>query len=404
MRVEATPKGIKGMPGLMTDDELALLCRMARSARSVVELGTWQGRSLAAMMLASPGIQAWAVDWFEDMTASRGYPGSSEATVREHLGRLGLTPAGIISATTMQAAGMFEETVDLLHIDAGHSYEECKADLEAWAPKVRAGGAICVHDYGEPHNPVLRRPGVQQAVDEWRNPAWVEVERAGTMVAFRHLLGDEGALYVAYGDKAREQATASMASLREHAPGLPAAVVSDAPLEGADVDVYHVEADRGARAQKTRMYSLSPWRQTLFLDADTRLLQSPAAGFGLLQYGDVALAQDPVRLFSANDWPYLDQAEVMATKEEVPAGGELLYWNSGVVFFGRGERVQRLMQEWHRQWMRNQKHDQMALLRAIHRAPARIVAMREAWNSHRRERAQFVFHAHRQARREGAPR
>jgi len=395
------PKGVKTIPGLMTDEELALLCRMARSASSIVELGTYKGRSLAAMMLTNPQARAWAVDWFGDMS-HRGYQGSTEAEMRANLAKLGLTPAGIISATTTEAAGRFTETVDLLHIDAGHSYEECRDDLTRWVPKVNPGGALCVHDYGKARKAGLDRPEVQQAVDEWRNDGWAEVERAGTMVAFRHLVAEEGALYVAYGERAREQARVGINSLREQAPGLPVAIVSDSPFPGADHSIIHVEVDRGARAQKTRIYSLSPFRRTLFLDADTRVLASPVPGFALLQYADLVLAQDPRKSFADVTWPDLNREEMAATRKEL-ASPHLCYFNSGVVLFRRSERNRRLFQRWHQEWKRWQRHDQMALLRAMQQEPVRLMAMRHPWNTHKRHEAQFVFHAHRTASREGAP-
>jgi predicted O-methyltransferase YrrM len=394
------PEAAKAIPGLMTTDELALLCRMARSAGSIVELGTFKGRSLAAMMLTSSKARAWAVDSFGDMS-HRGYQGSTEAETRANFQRLGLSPT-IVNATTTEAADGFGETVDLLHVDAGHSYEECRDDLANWAPKVKPGGAICVHDYGKARKATLDRPEVQTAVDEWRSDSWAEVEQAGTMIAFRHIIADRGALYCAYGDKAREQAKTSIASLRAQMPTLPVAVVSDTPFPGADHSIVHVEVDRGARAQKTRMYSLSPFRRTLFLDADTQVLASPEPGFGLLDYGDVVLSQDPTRIFSQNHWPHLDPAEVAATRAELPTD-ELLYWNSGVIFFRRSERARSLFQAWHREWLRFQRHDQMALLRALAQNPVRVVAVRECWNTHHRPLAQFVWHNHRAARREGAP-
>lgn len=398
------PAGVKKIPGLMTDAELSCLCRMVRSASSIVELGTYKGRSLAAMLLANPKAKAWAVDWFGDMS-SRGYKGSTLDETRANFEKLGVKPAGILVGTTTEVAPTFTERVDLLHVDAGHSYEECLADLNDWAPKVRPGGAICVHDYGEPHNPKLSRPGVQQAVDEWRglHPEWVEVERAGTMIAFRNIIAEEGALYIVYGEKAVHQAQQSLASLKMVAPKVKVAAIHDGAFKGADINIIHVEVDKGARAQKTRMYSLSPFRRTLFLDADTKLLDSPATGFGLLQYGDVVLAQDRIRIFSQQEWPGLDPDELETTKRELPAGAELCYYNSGVFFFSRSERNRRMFQTWHEEWLRWQRQDQPALMRAIQREPVKIVSMRAPWNTHIGGAAKFVHHMHRTASREGAP-
>jgi hypothetical protein len=36
----------------------------------------------------------------------------------------------------------------MVFIDADHSYEHCKADIQAWLPNIKLGGIIAFHDYG----------------------------------------------------------------------------------------------------------------------------------------------------------------------------------------------------------------------------------------------------------------
>ena len=67
--------------------------------------------------------------------------------------------------TSKEAAKKFEsKSLDLVFIDANHTYEAVKEDIALWLPKVRLGGVICGHDYHRtgniPHN------GVKRAVDE----------------------------------------------------------------------------------------------------------------------------------------------------------------------------------------------------------------------------------------------
>jgi predicted O-methyltransferase YrrM len=52
-------------------------------------------------------------------------------------------------------------SVDLVYIDADHSYEAVLADIAAWLPKIRSGGWIAGHDFGWKGT-----PGVTQAVME----------------------------------------------------------------------------------------------------------------------------------------------------------------------------------------------------------------------------------------------
>lgn len=55
--------------------------------------------------------------------------------------------------------------VDLLIIDADHSYEGVKGDIVAWMPVMVEGGLIFVHDYDGSEAPE-QYPGVKEACDE----------------------------------------------------------------------------------------------------------------------------------------------------------------------------------------------------------------------------------------------
>lgn len=65
--------------------------------------------------------------------------------------------------SSVTASKEFEkETVDVVFIDANHSYEAVRNDLEAWWPKIKKGGIMAGHDYFNPPP-----DGVKQAVDEF---------------------------------------------------------------------------------------------------------------------------------------------------------------------------------------------------------------------------------------------
>lgn len=59
------------------------------------------------------------------------------------------------------AKNVEDESLDLLYLDACHSYSCVMNDLKAWAPKVKAGGWIAGHDYSNPAY------GVFQAVKDF---------------------------------------------------------------------------------------------------------------------------------------------------------------------------------------------------------------------------------------------
>lgn len=54
-----------------------------------------------------------------------------------------------------------DESLDFVYIDADHDYDNIKADYEAWFPKLRKGGVMSGHDYGDDNG-----FGVKQYIDE----------------------------------------------------------------------------------------------------------------------------------------------------------------------------------------------------------------------------------------------
>lgn len=71
----------------------------------------------------------------------------------------------IVRKPSVDAAKTFEDhSLDFVFIDADHSYEGCKADIEAWLPKIKKGGFISGHDYAN-DDPKFNF-GVKRAVDE----------------------------------------------------------------------------------------------------------------------------------------------------------------------------------------------------------------------------------------------
>lgn len=63
--------------------------------------------------------------------------------------------------SSVKIASDLKQTFDLIFIDADHSYDAVKQDIEVWYPKLKKGGIICGHDYID-----YIEYGVKQAVDE----------------------------------------------------------------------------------------------------------------------------------------------------------------------------------------------------------------------------------------------
>jgi hypothetical protein len=72
-----------------------------------------------------------------------------------------------------------DDTIDLLHIDGGHQYEEVKHDFESWLPKLSKRAIVLLHDVA-----------VKEAdFGVWR--LWQEIARKGNSFVFQfgHGLG-----------------------------------------------------------------------------------------------------------------------------------------------------------------------------------------------------------------------
>jgi hypothetical protein len=65
---------------------------------------------------------------------------------------------------SIDAADKIDQLVDIVYIDALHTYDAVKADIKAWWPKIKPGGFLAGHDYH------AKWPGVIQAVDEFKKP------------------------------------------------------------------------------------------------------------------------------------------------------------------------------------------------------------------------------------------
>lgn len=90
--------------------------------------------------------------WYEDC-----YKLAAEMTGRVQLKR---------GYSHEQAASFDDGFLDFAYIDANHDYKWVKQDVEAWWPKIKPGGILAGHDYGDYTTP-LDTCFVKKAVDEF---------------------------------------------------------------------------------------------------------------------------------------------------------------------------------------------------------------------------------------------
>jgi hypothetical protein len=117
----------------------------------LVELGTYYGVSYCAFCQAvsERGLSTlcYAIDNWEGDPQSGFYGPQVLADLKAHHDPLYGGFSRLIQSTFDDAANHFEDhSIDLLHIDGFHTYEEVKKDYETWVTKMSDRGVILFHD------------------------------------------------------------------------------------------------------------------------------------------------------------------------------------------------------------------------------------------------------------------
>ncbi len=167
-------------------DIIPLYMEMVASAKGgevFVELGAWKGKSAAFMAVeivnSGKGIRFNVVDLWEQAEFLRTLEGHpyEPATLAEFQKNVLPAAAGmgaIIQMDTAKAAELFDAgECDFVYVDADHRYAGCKADIDAWWPKVKSGGILAGHDFCNEYN------GVVQAVEEFAQREGLTIEHRG---------------------------------------------------------------------------------------------------------------------------------------------------------------------------------------------------------------------------------
>lgn len=147
-----------GVRGFLHCNELEKLAELATN-RHVLEIGAFCGLSAWGMAITAKSVVS--IDTFAansagqqqmpELTTLDDYTKavSRFGNVRWHVG------------TSEQGAAANLGNFDMIFLDAMHTYDDVKADIERWWPRVKQEGVMAFHDYGHEHF-----PGVKQAVDE----------------------------------------------------------------------------------------------------------------------------------------------------------------------------------------------------------------------------------------------
>jgi predicted O-methyltransferase YrrM len=169
------------IPGWTPPVMLALLADLARGKQTVVEIGSWLGRSAVAMAQTCAGTVYCVDTWHGDAgtQAQAGPVDDPLAHYRKFLAHI--AQAGVsykiapLFQDSRQAHALFARTpIDLLYIDSDHAYNSVWDDLSNWTPLLAPDGVVCGDDYNY--------VSVKQAVESFFEERWLlRVEAGGRM-------------------------------------------------------------------------------------------------------------------------------------------------------------------------------------------------------------------------------
>lgn len=153
--VAAEPIGPLEVIYHLSREDLPRLLNAANLTGHGAEIGVFRGDYSHALLSAWKGERLYLVDpWchFDTDYDDALNVGNEEQEERyrstvERLSEFG-DRAHILRNTSEDAAAIVPDgTLDFVYIDANHSFEACRHDIQLWWPKIKPGGLLGGHDY-----------------------------------------------------------------------------------------------------------------------------------------------------------------------------------------------------------------------------------------------------------------
>lgn len=133
--------------GWMDSREVEWLYKQAKYMDSIAELGSWKGKSSHALASGCKG-KVWCIDhWKGSVDTKLEEIAKTENIYVEFLKNTKqFKNINVLKMTTSEAANQFaDKSLDMVFIDAGHTYAEVIEDINTWYPKTKK--LLCGHDY-----------------------------------------------------------------------------------------------------------------------------------------------------------------------------------------------------------------------------------------------------------------
>jgi hypothetical protein len=145
-----------------TDDDLFFVYKEAveqnQSGAHFIEIGSWKGKSAAYMCVeiinSGKVIDFDCVDpWLGTSEAEHGFDEDYKNKTLFEAFTNNMKPVEghykAVRLPSVEAAKLYEdESLDFVFIDGNHDYDNVKADILAWLPKLKKGKLLAGHDWG----------------------------------------------------------------------------------------------------------------------------------------------------------------------------------------------------------------------------------------------------------------
>lgn len=176
--------GLDSAATQVTDRETAILTRYAHTASVIVEIGTFEGKTAVALAEATAG-KVFSIDPFFSGRLGFGY---GEVIARVARRRAGAQNLEYIKGFSYEAVVQFDLVIDMIFIDADHSYEGVRRDWIDWTPKLKVGGIVALHDSRiAPNSPVHLGSMDFFEREVATNPDYELIDGADALVVLRRL-------------------------------------------------------------------------------------------------------------------------------------------------------------------------------------------------------------------------
>jgi hypothetical protein len=223
----------------------------------------------------------------------------------------------------------------------------------------------------------------------------------------------KGIVYIAFGEKARQEAEKSIASVKAVGVDMPIVSIGDTEICGTKfirwegLPPFSCGGKLSFRAGEVKplLYKLSHFKNTLYLDADTTIKRDFTAGFDYLKDNDVCVSYhvkpngetwfvDEIFGNSKLSPPISDTSVREREITQGMIGKRMPFINTGVIFFRAFQAASLFFETWRDEWKIFSGWDeQMAFHRAIVKCPkAKIMLLPPVWNQKYENKDTIILH------------